>query len=151
MKESRYMPGVKKHHQDSENVGKSEYIYGHQHGMIGLLASGETYQCIPVDIEIQGGTEQIEKMTLPDNETLNNSCDENSSKKETIVKKMSKLTQNYVETTGKKVLFVLDVFFPNKHLFNGINNFNKKYKDQLITIIVLTYFGILLIEKFDLF
>ncbi|HVJ50069.1 MAG TPA: hypothetical protein VM640_13225 [Desulfitobacterium sp.] len=29
-KEARYMPGVKKLHQDSENVGKAEYIFGHQ-------------------------------------------------------------------------------------------------------------------------
>jgi len=43
-KEARYMPGVKKLHQDSENVGKEEYIFGHQFGMIGLLAEGPTTQ-----------------------------------------------------------------------------------------------------------
>lgn len=30
-KEARHMPGVKKLHQDSENAGKAEYIFGHQH------------------------------------------------------------------------------------------------------------------------
>lgn len=46
-KEARHMPGVKKLHQDSENVGKSEYIFGHQFGMVGILAEGKTMQCIP--------------------------------------------------------------------------------------------------------
>jgi galactitol-specific phosphotransferase system IIC component len=58
-KEARYMPGVKKLHQDSENVGKSEYIFGHQFGMIGILAEGETTQCISLDIEIQDGINEI--------------------------------------------------------------------------------------------
>jgi len=116
MKEARYMPGVKKHHQDSENVGKSEYIFGHQHGMIGLLASGETHQCIPLNIEMQGGTEQIEKMTLTNDKTCNNECNEDGSKKDTLIKKMSKLTEKYVEVTGKKVLYILDAFFPSKNI-----------------------------------
>jgi hypothetical protein len=51
-KEARYMPGVKKLHQDSENVGKAEYIFGHQFGMIGILAEGPTTQCVPLNIEI---------------------------------------------------------------------------------------------------
>jgi len=41
------MPEVKKLHQDSENVGKSKYIFGHQFGMAGIPAKGKTMQCIP--------------------------------------------------------------------------------------------------------
>jgi hypothetical protein len=29
VKEGKYMPGVKKHHQESDSSGKGEYIYGH--------------------------------------------------------------------------------------------------------------------------
>jgi len=37
-KEAEKMPGVKKLHQESDNSGKAPYIYGHHHGMIGILA-----------------------------------------------------------------------------------------------------------------
>ncbi len=37
-KEAQKMPGVKKLHQESDNSGKSPYIYGHHHGVIGILA-----------------------------------------------------------------------------------------------------------------
>jgi metallophosphoesterase superfamily enzyme len=41
-KEAQRMPGVKKLHQDSENSGKSEYIFGHNHGVVGILANAGT-------------------------------------------------------------------------------------------------------------
>jgi hypothetical protein len=37
-KEADKMPGVKKLHQESDNSGKAPYIYGHHHGVIGILA-----------------------------------------------------------------------------------------------------------------
>jgi len=37
-KEATKMPGVKKLHQESENSGKPEFIFGHHFGIIGLLA-----------------------------------------------------------------------------------------------------------------
>lgn len=37
-KEAEKMPGVKKLHQESDNSGKAPYIYGHHHGVIGVLA-----------------------------------------------------------------------------------------------------------------
>ncbi len=37
-KEAEKMPGIKKLHQDSDNSGKAQYIYGHHHGVIGILA-----------------------------------------------------------------------------------------------------------------
>jgi hypothetical protein len=52
-KEARHMPGVKKLHQDSENAGKAEYIFGHQYGMMGILAEGKKNQCIPLDIDFR--------------------------------------------------------------------------------------------------
>ena len=32
------MPGVKRLHQESDNSGKAPYIFGHHHGVIGLMA-----------------------------------------------------------------------------------------------------------------
>jgi hypothetical protein len=37
-KEAEKMPGVKRLHQESANSGKAPYIYGHHHGVIGVLA-----------------------------------------------------------------------------------------------------------------
>jgi hypothetical protein len=36
-KEAQKMPGVKRLHQESDNSGKAPYIYGHHHGVIGVL------------------------------------------------------------------------------------------------------------------
>jgi hypothetical protein len=37
-KEAEKMPGVKRLHQVSDNSGKAPFIYGHHHGVIGVLA-----------------------------------------------------------------------------------------------------------------
>jgi hypothetical protein len=37
-KEAEKMPAVKKLHQESENSATSPYIYGHHHGVLGILA-----------------------------------------------------------------------------------------------------------------
>lgn len=37
-KEAEKMPGVKKLHQESDNSGKPEYLHGHHHGVLGILA-----------------------------------------------------------------------------------------------------------------
>ena len=37
-KEAEKMPAVKKLHQESENSAKPPYIYGHHHGVLGILA-----------------------------------------------------------------------------------------------------------------
>ena len=37
-KEAKKMPVVKRLHQESDNSGKAPYIYGHHHGVIGILA-----------------------------------------------------------------------------------------------------------------
>jgi hypothetical protein len=37
-KEASKMPGVKRLHQESDNSGKAPYIYGHHHGVVGVLA-----------------------------------------------------------------------------------------------------------------
>ncbi|MNO97226.1 hypothetical protein D3C76_889250 [compost metagenome] len=53
-KESRRMPGVKKHHQESENVSKGDYIFGHLFGAIGILV-GDSRKgfCLPLFMNLQ--------------------------------------------------------------------------------------------------
>ena len=55
-KEAFYMAGVKKLFQESENISKPEYIFGHLFGAVGLLAgNAEHCFCIPLRMNIQDG------------------------------------------------------------------------------------------------
>ncbi|WP_235886251.1 transposase [Paenibacillus cymbidii] len=59
-KEARYMPGVKKLHQESENSSKGEYIFGHFFGAIGVLAgTAEKWFCLPLFLNLQDGVKTI--------------------------------------------------------------------------------------------
>ena len=55
-KEAFYMAGVKKLFQESENISKPEYIFGHLFGAVGLLAgNAEHCFCILLRMNIQDG------------------------------------------------------------------------------------------------
>ena len=130
-KEARYMPGVKKLHQDSENVGKAEYIFGHQFGMIGLLAEGPTTQCVPLDIALHDGIDEIKALNhdlfeLAPSETL----------KENSIVKMIQMAGWYVNATSEKVILLLDAFFPSASSFNAAEAINQAHPSKLITLIM---------------
>ncbi|MEB3103960.1 transposase, partial [Ferviditalea candida] len=58
--EGRHMPGVKKLHQESENVSKGEYIFGHLFGAIGILAgTPQKWFCLPLFMNLQDGVKAI--------------------------------------------------------------------------------------------
>lgn len=55
-KEAFYMAGVRKLFQESENISKPEYIFGHLFGAVGLLAGNAAHCfCIPLRMDIQDG------------------------------------------------------------------------------------------------
>jgi hypothetical protein len=55
-KEARRMPGIKKLHQESENVSKGNYIFGHLFGAIGILVGdSRKYFCLPLFMNLQDG------------------------------------------------------------------------------------------------
>ena len=59
-KEGRKMPGVKKLHQESENVSKGSYIHGHQFGSIGvLLGTPKKFFCTLLSIRLHDGNSII--------------------------------------------------------------------------------------------
>jgi hypothetical protein len=59
-KEGRRMPGVKKLHQESENVSKGGYIFGHLFGAIGILAgTPQKWFCLPLFMNLQDGVKTI--------------------------------------------------------------------------------------------
>ncbi|MDO5134199.1 MAG: transposase [Eubacteriales bacterium] len=63
-KEAFYMAGVKKLFQESENISKPEYIFGHLFGAVGLLAGNASHCfCIPLRMDIQDGLKEASSWT----------------------------------------------------------------------------------------
>ncbi len=59
-KEGRRMPGVKRHHQESENAGKAASMYGHLFGGVGIVAGREGKRfCIPLALRLHDGVKTI--------------------------------------------------------------------------------------------
>jgi hypothetical protein len=59
-KEARFMPGVKKLYQESEDVSKANFIFGHLWGAVGVLIgnSAKTF-CLPLFLNLQDGVKTI--------------------------------------------------------------------------------------------
>ena len=57
-KEARYMPGVKKMVQESEDSSKGEFIFGHMFGALGVLL-GDAQLCCPLKFNIQDGLRSV--------------------------------------------------------------------------------------------
>lgn len=59
-KEARFMPGVKKLYQESEDVSKVRFIFGHLWGAVGVLVgkSAKTF-CLPLFLNLQDGVKTI--------------------------------------------------------------------------------------------
>lgn len=125
-KEARYMPVVKKLHQDSENVGKSEYIFGHQFGMIGLLAEGPTTQCVPLDIELHDGVDEINALKMNSSELP----------KQNSIEKMIQMAGNYVKAASEKIILLLDAYFPSASSFNVAEVINQDQGPKSVTLIM---------------
>ena len=61
-KEGKKMPSVKRLHQESENSGKAEYIFGHMFGFIGVLVGNtEKLFCLPLTASLQDGDKLMRK------------------------------------------------------------------------------------------
>ena len=59
-KEAKYMPGVKKLFQESEDSSKPEYIFGHMFGAIGVVL-GNAQLCCPLKFNIQEGLKSVSR------------------------------------------------------------------------------------------
>jgi hypothetical protein len=132
-KEARHMPGVKKLHQDSENAGKAEYIFGHQHGMLGILAEGKTHQCIPLDIELQDGIDEI--ACLGDDAETAQAALEKLKEKNNSIMKMIHMAGRFVKAKSVKVIVLLDAYFASGDAFTAADKINNELGVQQVTLI----------------
>jgi len=65
-KEGRYMPGVKKLHQESENSAKGEYIFGHLFGGVGVIIGNQCKKmyCALISLRLHGGLDTINSWSM---------------------------------------------------------------------------------------
>lgn len=122
-KEARFMPGVKKHHQESENSGKPEYIYGHEQGMIGVLTDGRVMQCVPVDAEIHDGSDDVNILSDP------------NMVKTTSAQKLMQMVLRFVDVSQKKIFLLLDAGFSNSSVFEDTHKINEKFSSDMVICI----------------
>jgi hypothetical protein len=125
-KEAKKMPAVKKLHQDSENSGKPEYIFGHNHGLVGIVAqSGRQLTCIPLMSEIQDGMGQINQMkSLSEPEHAS------------IVAKMIRLAAKSAKCLNQKTFLVLDAYFASNVAFEEAAKVLDTFSRPLLTLII---------------
>jgi len=106
-KEAKKMPGVKRLHQESDNSGKSPYIYGHHFGIIGLLAGWlhkKTF-CVPLCAELHEGAKDLRNLQnkpVP----LVKGC-----KKLSVTTLMARLAVETAIELGVHAILVLDAYF----------------------------------------
>jgi hypothetical protein len=128
-KEARKMPGVKKHHQDSEDSSKAEYIYGHMFGAVGILAGNENSKlsCIPLSATIQDGVKTI--FHWSENETI----DEN--RQETHIVQMIVNGFESAKALDESAILLLDRYFLSATALKKLNELNSSNatKMQIVT------------------
>lgn len=121
-KEGRYMPGVKKLFQESENSAKPEYIFGHMYGGIGaVIHQDSNYFCIPLDMNIQDGLKETSAWK-----------DGDSHDAPSHVVQMVRNSYGITATLGSSYL-VLDRYFLTVPALTELNQL--KQPDKLVDII----------------
>ena len=134
-KEAKHMPGVKKHHQDSENSGKASYIFGHLFGCIGILASNTNkILCIPLLMTVQDGVKHILSWKNPD--------DRQNSHVVQIIEDACKAAS----IMGKAVL-LLDRYFLTESALQKLNQWNSDNPDKLIKLVTKAKSNVTAYEK----
>lgn len=130
-KEARKMPAVKKIYQDSENFSKARYIFGHQHGAIGVLAEGETLQCVITDIELHEGLTTIDKFKGE----LEGKDEKNDSVKINCVERMMIMIGKFVTNYKSDIIALLDSYFANATAFKYTDKFNEENSGNKILLV----------------
>jgi hypothetical protein len=119
-KEGRRMPGVKKLHQESENVSKGEYIFGHLFGAIGILAgTPQKWFCLPLFMNLQDGVKAILDWGV-------------SSEKSPVSHVVQMIDQAFVATrTFGHALLLLDRYFLSIPALQRLAEKNRAGDDQM--------------------
>ena len=125
-KEAKKMPGVKKLHQESDNAGKTPYIFGHHFGVLGLLVgTAKKMFCVPVAAEIQEGMEHIRKFQGKDAPEQPMS----------LVTLMASMAKGLVRQLNKRCIVIFDAYYAVGPAFLEIRNLLDKEGSRLLQMI----------------
>lgn len=115
------MPGVKKHHQKSENTSKPDYIFGHLFGATGILmGTPAKWFCLPLFMNLQDGVKAIF------------GWEDQPERQESHVVQM--IDQDFAATTVfGKALFLLDRYFLSIPALERLNHWNQEGEMQIVT------------------
>lgn len=124
-KEARRMPAVKRLHQDSDNSGKGEYIYGHHFGYVGLLVGylAKAF-CLPLHGELHEGVGVVRP------------AQGIGHKPPTIVTRMAHLVLQTAVQSGRLCYVALDAYFavgPTFLIFSAAVNEKREQWVHVIT------------------
>jgi hypothetical protein len=123
-KEAYKMPGLKFLHQDSNNSGKSEYIFGHHFGFAGLLVGspGKSF-CVPLEGRLHEGIGAVRSRDGVDG--IN----------PTLVTRMAYLFVQKAMELGQCCYATADAFYAVGPMFLVLKAANKKYGEPLVHLI----------------
>ncbi|MBE0525250.1 MAG: hypothetical protein IBX40_13110 [Methanosarcinales archaeon] len=123
-KEAKKMPGVKYLHQDSDNSGKGEYIYGHHIGFVGLLVGYFSKAfCLPMHGQLHEGVDAVRP-----GEGING-------KPATIVTRMAHLVVQKALNMGCLCYVALDAYFSTGPAFLIFKAAVNDMGEQLVHIV----------------
>lgn len=106
-KEAKFMPGVKKLHQESENTSKAPWIFGHHFGVLGLLvANRDKAFCVPAIAELHEGAVALRQL-----QQKNADACAKRTEKITVVTLMANLAKNIAQKLNEPCVAVLDAYF----------------------------------------
>jgi hypothetical protein len=129
-KEANFMPGVKKLHQESENSGKAQWIFGHHFGVIGMLAGmAEKLFCIPLVAELHEGALALRSLQGKKPPTVN------GVEKTTVVTLMGELLAIVTRSLAEPCVAVLDAFFAAAPMFAIAKALTQQNGERLLHII----------------
>ncbi|GHV48665.1 hypothetical protein FACS1894204_13040 [Synergistales bacterium] len=118
------MPCVKRMHQESENSGKPEYIFGHMFGAIGVLVgNAEKLFCLPLYASVQDGDSTIRKW------------DNKKYKVVSHVVRMIKDAFSVVSVMGSSILLLDAYFFTTSALREWIRQTTEQKNKAHVTIV----------------
>ena len=123
-KEGRYMPGVKKHAQESQTQSKPDMIHGHLWGNLSvLIGTEEKLACLPLSTRIHDGLSAMASWEGADVSS------------ESHIVQMMKNACEAVSSFRKKVYLLADRYFLSVTALNILNSFNavSEYRIDLIT------------------
>ena len=134
-KEARKMPCVKKHHQESDNSSKAEYIFGHLFGCIGVLIGSENKMfCVPLTATIQDGANILRKWK------------DSSYEEASHVVQMIRNACLAATTLGHSIL-LLDRYFLTVPALRAYAAYEKTVSHKLLTIITKAKRAVVAYEK----